>query len=244
MCPNRFRTNSCYELSVQICRGLLACLVTRRRLASYVMPSGAPEIDVAFLWISTDELGANFVAHIETLAALRKQALDVRLKDAHECAAISDASHDRVKDFADTVLHRYRCQALRHLPFYLARSILFHRAIGSYGGEFLIGVGALLRSQRGFDQALTDQIGKSPVGSGGMGIVLDREAEVPGSSVAGTFEYIFSRTDQFDHTEREIGKVIRVGRFAPQQKLVQGLGVGLCGKLFAFGRGEFHDAIP
>ena len=88
--------------------------------------------------------------------------------------------------------------------------------------------------EHGFNQTLGDDIDEPPIGRGGVSVILNRQTEVSWGNFAGTFQNIFSRTDEFNYGERKIGEVIGIGGFAPQQEIVQRLGVGLRRKFLAF----------
>lgn len=73
LCPEALRTEHCVKLNLAVGTLVLAPLVTRRGAKSGLstVHSGASEVDVSLLHVSSDEFGANFVTHIESLLALR-----------------------------------------------------------------------------------------------------------------------------------------------------------------------------
>src|SRR6476620_2454284 len=73
MCPKILRTRSSHQLSVRFGVRLLAGKVLSQRLARNVMGTilDTCEIDVPFVRIGADQLGANLVGDIESVVALR-----------------------------------------------------------------------------------------------------------------------------------------------------------------------------
>ena len=77
-----------------------------------------------------------------------------------------------------------------------------------------------------------------------MCVVLHRKSEVSFRRIAGSLQNIFSWPHQLDHGQRQVREVIGVGGFAFHQKVVERLGIGRRGQLFALLRGQAYDAIP
>jgi len=53
-----------------------------------------------------------------------------------------------------------------------------------------------------------------------VGVVLHGQPEVALFRVPGTLQNIFTRSDQLDDGQREVGKAVGVGGFALEQKIV------------------------
>ena len=66
----------------------------------------------------------------------------------------------------------------RDLPLDLAGRVLHFGAVPGQRLQLIVGVGHGRLGQRGFQQALRDQIGKAAIRGGGVSIVLDGQPEV------------------------------------------------------------------
>ena len=98
------------------------------------MALSAGKVDVPLLHVGADEFDAKLVSHVESLLALGKHPLDVRLSDANEGSVIGHAGDDGVEGFANSVLHGDRGKSLGHFPLYLSCCVLFLSAVGGDGG--------------------------------------------------------------------------------------------------------------
>ena len=133
--------------------------------------------------------------------------------------------------------------------FDISRSTLraaspFSCAVGGDCREFVIRVRIGLAREHGLDQALGHDVRKAAVGSGRVSVILDRQAEVARRGIAGALENVFSGADQLDDSKREVSKMIGVGGFALQEKIVQRFGIRVGRKFLAVRCGELNDAVP
>ena len=77
-----------------------------------------------------------------------------------------------------------------------------------------------------------------------MGVVFDGKAEVARRRLIREFDNIFTRTEQFDDDERQIGKTERVGCFLLGQETRKGPRIRLWRKLgITLGR-DLDDPVP
>jgi hypothetical protein len=172
----------------------------------------AGEVDVPAFDVRVHEPHAQPIADVGALVALREQALDVRLQDAHERAARRDARDDRVELLADPPAHRDRRDALRHRALDLARGVFLRGARRGDARQLLVRVRRRQSGEHGLDEALRHQVRVAPVRRGRVRVVLHRETEVAGFRITRPLEHVLARAHQLDHRERQIGKVIRIGR--------------------------------
>jgi hypothetical protein len=225
--PKFVRTHCCYQLSVDIWDRLLPSRVRLQRLAFDVIVMvrtlSAGEVYVSITNVGTDEPGFEFVAYVETLRALGEQSLNAGLKNADKDAVIGGTGDDRVEDFADAVLHGDSREAFGHLALYFSSRIFFLRAVRRDGSQLVVGIRICLTCEHCFNQPLRDNVGETPVRRRGVRIVLYREAKVAGGSFARALQNVLTGTDEFDDGKGDVGKMIGIGSFAPQQKIVQGL---------------------
>ncbi len=77
-----------------------------------------------------------------------------------------------------------------------------------------------------------------------MGVVLNGEAEVSLLRIAGAFQNILTGSHQLDHSQRQIGKVVRIRSFALHQELIQRLGVRFGWQVFTLLGCKLHDSVP
>ena len=77
-----------------------------------------------------------------------------------------------------------------------------------------------------------------------MGVIVDRQAKVALVLGARMLHHILAGAEGLEHGQRQFGKMVRVGLFAPRQEFIQRLGVGRVGQLGAQRRGQGLDAVP
>ena len=54
-----------------------------------------------------------------------------------------------------------------------------------------------------------------------MRVVLHSKTEVPGCGFARALQNVFTRTDELDDGQGDVGKVLGIGSFSAQQEIVQ-----------------------
>ena len=89
-----------------------------------------------------------------------------------------------------------------------------------------------------------DEIGVAAVRRGGMGVVVDGEAEVAFVLGAGIFDDVFAGAHGFQDGEGEFGEVVGIGGALGGEEIVEGFGIGLVGELGAKLGDDGLDAIP
>src|ERR1700690_3259230 len=91
---------------------------------------------------------------------------------------------------------------------------------------------------------LCDKIGEPSIGSGRVSVVLHGETEVALFRVTWAFQNILAWPHKLNDCQRKIGKVIWVGSFTFDQKLVEGFGIWLGRELLTLFCREFNNPIP
>src|SRR5580704_4113048 len=127
---------SCDKLNGEPRLALVTGVVTTQRMATNLCMAnwsmrllGAREIQKPLLDIGTNELGAEFIAHVESQLSLSEESLNVRLCDTDKCSVIGDAADQSIEDFADSILHGDGSKVFRHVALDLSCSIFFLRAV-------------------------------------------------------------------------------------------------------------------
>ncbi len=133
--------------------------------------------------------------------------------------------------------------------FSTCRSTLFAAssscgAMGRQSIQFVLAVGQRLPVEGGFQQALGDQIGVAAIGSGGVGVVLDRKAKVPRRALARKLGDVFARPQELDHGEGQVGEPKRIGGFLLRQELLQRLRIRIDRQRELVFRGDLDDPFP
>ena len=125
------------------------------------------------------QLHANPVPHVDALGTLHQPAFDGRIEKADPRALGGGARDDGVEPLPDSRLQQQRRRRLPHLPFHLLGGILLFRAVLRQRLQVVVAVGGGLTGQRGLQQPLGNDVRIAAVGGRGMGIVPDRQPEVP-----------------------------------------------------------------
>ena len=77
-----------------------------------------------------------------------------------------------------------------------------------------------------------------------MGIVPDRQPEMPDRGGAGKFDDIFAGAHQLDDAQRKVGKGPGIRGLGRDQELLEGFGVGVGGERGAAAGGQLDNQIP
>ena len=133
---------------------------------------------------------------------------------------LGHAGHKCVEDFADAVLDGHSRKPLRHVALDFLGCAFFRSTIRRDGAQLSIGVGIFLPRQHGFQQTLVDDIDESPVGRGGVSVILDGKTEVSWGNFAGLLQNVFTGANKFNHCERKIREVIGIGGPTLKQEIV------------------------
>ena len=110
--------------------------------------------------------------------------------------------------------------------------------------QLIVGIRRRLARDHCLQQALRHQVGVAAVGRRRVRVILHREAEVPLWFPAGLFQHILAGTEQLDHRQRQIGKMIGILLLLLTQKIMQRFRIGIGGKFGPHLRGDFHDPVP
>src|SRR5581483_4728107 len=123
----------------------------RNRFYPMDVSAFAGEIDVPTADVGIYELHAQSIADVDSVVASDQHALDARLHNAHERSVFVRASDDRVECLSDTVLQSDSGNALLHIALHFACRVLPLGAVGSDGGELIVGIRRRRAGENGFD---------------------------------------------------------------------------------------------
>ncbi len=114
---------------------------------------------------------------------------------------LSAAPDDGVEGFPHPVFEQQGRRGLAHLSLDLLGGVLLLRAVLAELRQLVHRVGRRLFTERRLEQAVGDEIGIAAVRRRGVGVVLDRQAEVSRRIAARRISHVLARPQQLDHRE-------------------------------------------
>jgi len=147
----------------------------------------------------------------------------MRIEGADEGAVFVDAGDDGGEALADARVQDDGGDALLHLTLDLARAVFHQRAMDGDGIEIVHGIGLRRLGEPGLEQPLRDHVGEAAVGRGGVGVVLDSEAEVAGGSLVGLDQHVLAGAHELDDRQRQVREVVGVLLLLGEEEVVERL---------------------
>src|SRR5713101_2119334 len=138
----------------------------------------ARKVDEPALDVGLEELDRDLLPDVETLEPVDHLPLHGGSEDPDPGPLLGRGGDHSLEPLPDSRLQEERRGRLPHLPLHLVRVVFLLRAVARQLLELATAVRRRATGQRGLEQALRHEVREAPVRGGGMGVVVDREAEV------------------------------------------------------------------
>ena len=165
------------------------------RIGGFAAPSATLlKSMISALHVRADQLHAEPVADVQALEAALQSSFDGRMQQADPRALVGCAGDDGVELLADPATPAAsprRISSTCRSTFFAASSSSVQCLASAASSSFV--VGRRLPRHGRLQQPLGDQVGVAAVRGGGVGIVLDRQTEVPGDAASRQLDDVFAR---------------------------------------------------
>src|SRR5262249_51364135 len=191
------------------------------------------EIDEATLDVGVDELDADAISDIELLESVHESSLSGRMNDSDPCPLRRSPGHDGIESFADPRFEEQRRCGLSHLTFHLGRAVFLLCAVSGQSTELFAAIRCRSSLERCLQHALREEIGKTPIRCGRVGVVLDGKSEVSLRLSTRKLKCVFTPAQELHDRKRKIRKARGICLSALAKKLFEGPGGGFWWQAFA-----------
>src|SRR5580658_1969943 len=140
----------------------------------------SPKINEAARRIRIQELHSNLISHLHAVCALDHLALGYWVRDPHPGPLVGGSGDHGVELPPDPRCQQEGSGGFLHQPLHLFRVVFLRGAVLGEGLELRQGISGHASRERRLQNALRDDIREAAVRSGGVRVIADREAEVPG----------------------------------------------------------------